>query len=220
MDSAEASVRDLTGLVQEVLRNNVNMALRLKNLERMHPAFASSRSVSHIERRPSDKSEMRAVNRTTCYNFAFEDELKASAVYKRALLRNMRISTSSGSSNGPSWFSGLSLSDVSNVSALALPIYRTELWNHRHYTLEATASKVTATSLEAWYNPPAKVRSLIQIDHWGRADIPYRKAHSFERLTSTVNTPTSMHNRNLQAILCIDALRSLRRTGRPFSWRA
>ena len=161
VDSAEASVRSLTTLVQEVLRNNVNMAVRLKTLERMHPALASSRAVSQIEISPSESSGSRVVSRNPSHDFAFEEELKASAVYRRALLRGMRLSTSSRSSNGPSWFSGLSLSDVSNVSTIALPIYQTELWNHQHYTFGSTDPKTEESSLDAWYNPPAKVRASL-----------------------------------------------------------
>ena len=150
-------MRNLAGLVQDLLHSNINMATRLKSLERTHPAFASSESVSQIERGTSETSDSRAVSHTTHNQFAFEEELAASTVYKRALLEQMRASAASRSSNGRSWFSGLSVSEVSNVSAVSLPIYRTELWNHQHYTFNTTDSRAAAISLDAWYNPPAKV---------------------------------------------------------------
>ena len=152
-------MRNLTGLVQEVLKTNVNMASRLKNLERMHPALASSLTTSQIDTPRSAGTESRAVSRRTYHNFTFEEELETSPVYKRAGLNQIRFSKSSTTSNGPSCLSGLSLSDVSNVSAIALPISSLELWNHHRYRSDNVGSVTTATSLDAWYNPPAKVRT-------------------------------------------------------------
>lgn len=150
-------MRNLTSLVQEVLKTNVNMASRLKNLERMHPALAASLCTSQNDIARREGSESRASSRRTYYRFTFEEELETSPVYKRAGLNHIRLSKSSTSSNGPSYLSGLSLSDVSNVSAIALPISSMELWNHHRYTPDNAGSATTATSLDAWYNPSAKV---------------------------------------------------------------
>lgn len=150
-------MRNLTSLVQEVLKTNVNMASRLKNLERMHPALAASLRTSQNEAARSEGTESRAVSRMTYYKFTFEEELESSPVYKRAGLNQVRFSKSSTSSYGPSCLSGLSLSDVSNVSAIALPISSMELWNHHRYRPDNAGSATAATSLDAWYNPPAKV---------------------------------------------------------------
>lgn len=152
-------MRNLTSLVQEVLKTNVNMASRLKNLERMHPALASSLSTSQNDTPGSEGTQSRAVSRRTHYNFTFEEELETSPVYKRAGLNEVRFSKSSTTSNGPSCLSGLSLSDVSNVSAIALPISSLELWNHHRYRSDNVGSITTATSLDAWYNPSAKVHT-------------------------------------------------------------
>jgi len=160
MDWAEASMRNLTSLVQEVLRTNVDMASRLKNLERMHPALANSMKPSQDDTAISEQSESRANSRATCYRFAFEEELETSIVYKRAGLKQMRFSNSSTASNGPSWFSGLSLSDVTNVSALTLPISPMELWNHHRYGSSVASSTTRTTNFEAWYYPPAKVSQI------------------------------------------------------------
>lgn len=157
IDWAEASMRNLTSLVQEVLKTNVNMASRLKNLERMHPALAASLRTSQNDTARSEGTESRAVSRTTYYKFTFEEELETSPVYKRAGMNQSRFSKSLTSSNGPSCLSGLSLSDVSNVSAIALPISSMELWNHHRYRPDNAGSATAATSLDAWYNPPAKV---------------------------------------------------------------
>ena len=151
MDWAEASMRDLARIVQEVLKANVNMASRLKNLERMHPALAANDNAI------SERTDSRAVSRVACYRFTFEEELEMSPVYRRVGLNQIRFSTSSTSSYGPSRFSDLSLSDVTNVSAIALPISPLELWNHHRYAPNNTVSATTAMSLDAWYSPSAQV---------------------------------------------------------------
>ena len=160
MEWAEASMRNLTSLVQEVLRSNVNMSRRLKTLERMHPALAASTRTSGENSANSGSNEGRALSRTTYLGFAFDEELQTSRVYKRAALNEVRFSKSSNSSNGPSSLSGLSLCDVSNVSAIALPISSTELWNHHRYSNSGFGLNPTTSSLDAWYNPPAMVRPV------------------------------------------------------------
>ena len=153
-------MRNLTSLVHEVLKANVNMASRLKNLERMHPALTASLYTSHNDTPKSEGTDSRAVSRRTYYRSAFEEELETSPVYKRAgltTLNHIRFSKSSTSSYGPSSLSSLSLSDISNVSAIALPISPMELWNHHRYRICSTGSATTAISLNAWYNPSAEV---------------------------------------------------------------
>ena len=89
----------------------------------------------------------------------FQKELETSPVYRRTAFN--RIRASEGSSNAtsyPSFLSGLSLSDVSNVTAMALPISCTELWNHHRYTSNLSSdTRTEGVSLDAWYYPPAKV---------------------------------------------------------------
>lgn len=152
-------MRNLTSLVQEVLKANVNMAARLKSLERMHPALAASMCTSQNDNARSEGTDSRAVSRRTYYRFTFEEELETSPVYKRAGLNHIRYSISSTSSYGPSYLSGLSLSDVSNVSAIALPISPMELWNHQRYRSKNAGTPTAVTSLDAWYNPPAMVHT-------------------------------------------------------------
>ena len=190
-------MRDLTSLVQEVLKTNVNMAARLKNLERMHPALAASLRTSQDDMARSEGIQSRASSRNTYYKFTFEEELGLSPVYKRAGVNQIRYSKSSSSSIGPSCLSGLSLSDISNVSAIALPISSMELWNHHRYSSDNTGAATKATSLDAWYNPPAKVRipnSSPSLDL--NTDTGLRKVPSYEQRTSTASTQISTHSPN------------------------
>ncbi|KAL8696582.1 MAG: hypothetical protein Q9201_007589 [Fulgogasparrea decipioides] len=157
MESAETSMKDLTTLVQQLLKSNINMSQRLRNIEKMHPAMNQSA-------RPSVTSEIlerhasRLIEPLQASGTPFEKELETSPVYKRVAFNKLRASqSSSNAASGPSFLSGLSLSDVSNVTAMALPISSTELWNHHRYPERRGSSTPNGVStLDAWYYPPPK----------------------------------------------------------------
>ncbi|KAL8904421.1 MAG: hypothetical protein Q9207_003284 [Kuettlingeria erythrocarpa] len=139
------------------------MARRLKNIERMHPAMNPSGCPSRtLSLRTADIRLPKDLEPES--DDHYEKELETSPVYKRPAFSRLR--TSQGSSNaasGPSSFSGLSLSDVSNVTAMALPISSSELWNHYRYTTRTgLATGVDGTDLDAWYYPPARKSAFIR----------------------------------------------------------
>ena len=67
--------------------------------------------------------------------FTFEKDLKASRPYMRALMRDSSctVTSSVAPSVGWSFFSGVSLADVSCLSAIGLPIVPQDLWNGDRY---------------------------------------------------------------------------------------
>ena len=141
------------------------MSRRLRNLERMHPALASSITSSPRSTRIfCERDGIRTPRQSNFFGFAFEEDLWMSPVYKRVTLNTSKLSTSSshGSDSAVlSFLSGLSLSDVSNVSAVFLPILSKELWNHHRYSQDNSMTPGAGVSLfDAWYNPPAKVCHL------------------------------------------------------------
>ncbi|KAL8743388.1 MAG: hypothetical protein Q9190_004248 [Brigantiaea leucoxantha] len=132
------------------------MSRRLKNIERMHPALASSACPS----KSSSTLGIDAIRSDPTHpdnEIDFEKDLETSPVYKRAGFSRLRISNASTKiSLDHSFLSGLSLSDVSNVSAVALPISSTELWNHHRYVTAQSVETTNSTqALNAWYNPPS-----------------------------------------------------------------
>lgn len=165
MSHAEDSMRNLTSLIQEVVRSNANMSRRLKNLERIHPALAMSRRSSATNASSAVESSSRSGSRCARDRFSFQNQLETSPAYQRVSANDFRISSSSGSSSyEPSCLSGLSLRDVGDLSALALPISPTELWNHQRFA-SCDTSAAPKNPLETWYNPPAQVR-LTLLDGW------------------------------------------------------
>ena len=136
------------------------MSRRLRNIERMHPALTSSACPSLTTSvHEHDAGQLSEAQQSS--EISFERELRHSAAYRRTLFNRLRASdNSSNDPSGPSCLSGLSLSDVLDVTAMALPISRTELWNHHRYdTLSSTNTTHEASTLDAWYDPPAKVGS-------------------------------------------------------------
>jgi cell division control protein 24 len=73
--------------------------------------------------------------------FDFEDDLESSRVYRRAQRETMDFSFRSSIARSRSWsvFSGLSLSDVSVLSVIALPIHSDDITNAHHYHFGETA---------------------------------------------------------------------------------
>lgn len=151
-ERAGESARNLTTGIQLLLRLNLNMSRRLRNIEKMHPALAASSCPS----KASSAFDLSAIQTEYQTNQVdFEKDLVTSPAYKRAGFNRLRASErSSTTSPGPSFLSGLSLCDVSDVSAVALPISSTELWNHHRY---ASVQGAQVTTLDAWYNPPSTV---------------------------------------------------------------
>lgn len=70
------------------------------------------------------------------FRSAFEEDLDASKVYKRALYNNSQSSliSSAARSTASSVLSGLSLGDVSVIAVFALPLYPSDITNNQHYT--------------------------------------------------------------------------------------
>ncbi|KAL8794681.1 MAG: hypothetical protein Q9195_002756 [Heterodermia aff. obscurata] len=200
VDHAEESTRTLTTGIQLLLKSNLNMSRRLRNIERMHPALAASSC-------PSKASSIFSLNllqseprpSTDSIDIHFEEALEKSPAYKRAGFNRLMVSKSSSTiSPGPSFLSGLSLGDVDNVSAVALPISSRELWNHHRYVavISGDNAKAGTQALDAWYNPPPTKSAFIRTAYFnGQYTNQYAQpkftGHLIYRRFSVGNTPHS-----------------------------
>lgn len=126
----------------------VNSIHELRNLlqhfiERNPEPYDRVEDAPQIQRRPS--STRQSIGSWTSSRIAFESVLSNSRIYRRAL----RVTSSDPDSTGWSVFSGLSLSDVSNISVFHLAICAAELSNPECYISSATPlPKTTSPELE------------------------------------------------------------------------
>ncbi|KAG4436220.1 hypothetical protein IFR05_008316 [Cadophora sp. M221] len=209
---AEKSQNDLRGLVLQVLENNTDIARRLEdmvesrsiltNCFRNGNACASINIETSYSRRsstfgPSDNSSVRNSSPTTrhqsaarfsgsIFQHSFEADLNTTRVYARTRLygSDQSFTTSDVRTHVWSVFSGLSLSEISNIAVIALPLYLYEL-RHSHWYMPgqlgnsadretdpsppvpgdsepSTISKhLAATHLEP---PPANGRNLVSME--------------------------------------------------------
>ena len=148
MEEAESAMTRLCGLVEQVLADNQGMSRRLRNMDDkpVHiphspgpsaeddTSTTSSRTVTPP---PPDlpRDDLPENVPRTQFDSAFEEELHASCVYRKPLFRDSRLSTatSAARTTASSVLSALSLTDVSNISILAVPIYADEISNQDRY---------------------------------------------------------------------------------------
>ncbi len=142
MEEAESAMLRLCSLVEQVLAKNEEMGLRLRNMdgavsdpgpkERPDASTTSSRTVSPPPSPPKDMPEDIQRN---AFGFAFEEDLLASRVYRRPLFSDSGESlvTSAARTTASSILSALSLTDTSDISVLAVPIYAHEISNSARY---------------------------------------------------------------------------------------
>ena len=148
MEEAESAMVRLCNLVEQVLAKNEEMSLRLRNIDDAvakqqsqskkstgngEESVLSERTVTPPPGPSNDRPE-RAQPKGA--NFTFEEDLLASRVYRKPLFSKSGESlvTSAARTTATSVLSALSLTDISNISVLAVPIYAHEISNSTHYT--------------------------------------------------------------------------------------
>ncbi|KAF5589555.1 nicotinamide mononucleotide permease [Fusarium pseudocircinatum] len=133
----QCSTRHLCTLVEELLQSNQDLASRIRGLEREGSIIAESRmdDVSTLRQTRGSKTVTFIDTQASAIKFTFDQDLQASRVYNRAVARQSMTSLTSTAlyTTALSLFSNLSLSQVSNISFYALPIYCNDLSNSDCY---------------------------------------------------------------------------------------
>ncbi|KAI1076133.1 hypothetical protein F5B20DRAFT_556819 [Whalleya microplaca] len=160
MQQVHSSTIKLPGLIEEILHSHQDLASRISRLER--EGSVVSRPVHTIDS-PDDKSSIRSSITTKAASFlrskdvpikfAFERDLEMSRVYNR----NMNISRQSLTSvpstalhtTALSFFSDISLSQISHISFYVLPVYANDLSNSNCYVFGQNDNLILQKSLEA-----------------------------------------------------------------------
>ena len=148
------SVKRLTDVVHRVLESNQDMSRRLKSLEGSS-SLAEDTSSETATLVNSSNQVAKQEEESSC---EFEEDLRSSRVYGRMAVKDKRASVASSNfSKGWSFLSTASLSDVSNISVLSLPISAKGLWNTHRYSHGGQITSIDSALLDPWYNPPANV---------------------------------------------------------------
>jgi len=177
---------ELGNNVNQLLESNRELARRLMNLEDAFDAqslVSRRRSVAVTPLDPrhnadqlpvespseSDKESPSATRTAPASGFAFEIDLEASRPYRRALRDTMDFSFRSSVARSNAWsvFSGLSLSDVSIMSVIALPIYADEIGNSHHYDFGSRQPALSPSSApvisDSGALPSSFLREFVEI---------------------------------------------------------
>ena len=210
MEEAESAMGRLCDRVEQVLASNQDMGRRLRDMDhntihgaastvmnsRDNASTKSSGTVAPPIHPPGNLPEVIQRNR---FGFAFEEDLFASRVYRRPLFSDSGESliTSAARTTSSSILSALSLTDISNISILAIPIYSHEISNSNRYSFgdfHLAAVNVEQQSTDT--RPPSRLLKANRWDGfasavWRRRRIKLTKTDSAEPLPTILGIPLS-----------------------------
>ena len=159
MEEAQKSSKELRQLVLKSLDNDEQLAKRLDELTKQgvpytssyHRSSAASRNLNvrdGLDWCPTIDLGKRESPKSSIFGFGFEKDLKTARVYRRIANRCSVLSfpSSTGQSQGWSCLSDISLSQVSNISVLALPISATELYDGGQYLVDTSSDGMQSLS--------------------------------------------------------------------------
>lgn len=136
-------------------------------------------------------SRDRPENASVLYSFEFERVLFSSRVYHRAKRETSDVSfrSSVGLSHALTAISDISLSDISNISLVALPLTLADVSNRQHYTFAPLTAPEPSASSKSFLRSPGDV-SRDQSFDWLQLGLPSSGHNTFgphhidERMTS------------------------------------
>ncbi len=163
MNETLTSTRNLNILIHQVLKFNVNMFHKLRNIECMHSALAALIAASSDNLKINEQDSKWTIN-STFFKFAFEENLQTLKVYRRTALNELRFSKSSFINFiEHSFLSELSLSNIFDINAIFLFILSMKFWNHHRYNFKNERKINSDTFLfETWYNSSSMIRQSFQ----------------------------------------------------------
>jgi hypothetical protein len=168
----------LHNLISQLLESNQEISRRLLNLEASHDSqsiltncFRNGNTLEGVDiteeitQTDPDKRDSRTFSRfltsfqPTPFHYSFEIDLNTSRVYRRTEPYKSDVSFTSSSVRTHAWsiFSGMSLSEISVVSALALPLYAYDIPNNEWYNFGEIELEVpmSGTRYQETINRPA-----------------------------------------------------------------
>ncbi|KAG8525604.1 uncharacterized protein KY384_009248 [Bacidia gigantensis] len=169
MTDTETAVNRLCGLVEQILSSNLDMSRRLRTLDERGASHGSTALLDHCDEAsltfdeiatPALAKQPQTVERSQ-FGFAFEEDLLESRVYQKPSFNDSRYSfvSSAARTTATSVLSAYSLSEISNVAILAVPIYAYEIHNSGRYAWESSTTSGTLSS-QSQLRVPAASQNL------------------------------------------------------------
>ncbi|RBA17581.1 hypothetical protein FPRO05_11296 [Fusarium proliferatum] len=122
---AEESQQQLIAAVDMLLRDNSDLSRRMMGMENIVDTMSHRRAtIQSTKDIDAQKGKATSSQRSSLFEFDFEHDLKLSRVYRHAKRDTMDFSARSSVARTHAWssLSGISLSDISHISVLALPL--------------------------------------------------------------------------------------------------
>lgn len=205
VEEAKRSVQDLRSLTEKLLELNQTMSNRLNSF-----TYQGSLCVSSSIEDSSDASTIRPIRDTDTsldpqklttspsFGYSFDKDLHMSRVYQRVQMRGSGGSCFSKDAPTVGWslLSGLSCSDVSNLSVLGLLITTTELYNGALYIDEVSESKLSDS--DETYTEPSLPKK--QVRHSPYSDnvstiVPARPRFSIRVIGQVIDKGKKLYHR-------------------------
>ena len=198
MDEAESAVARLCDRVEQVLASNQDMGRRLRDMDHNTIRRAASTVISSRDDASTKSSgtvtppihppgNLPEVIQRNQFGFAFEEDLFASRVYRKPLFSDSGESlvTSAARTTSSSVLSALSLTDVSNISILAIPIYSHEISNSNRYSFGDFHQAAVHVGQQSTNTRP--LNQLLKVNKWdGFASAVWRRRRSKLAKTDSV----------------------------------
>ena len=172
----------LCDLVQQVLSSNQEMSLRLRGLD--------DKTAETVI--PAAPNVPEGLQRNQ-FSFAFEEDLLAARVYCRPLYDYSRDSlvTSAARTTASSVLSALSLTDISNISILAVPIYAHEISNSCRYHFGNF--KVETPETQSQPPSPRSLATIPRREKWDEYSSAVRRNRREKISSSSTYTKQEAH---------------------------
>lgn len=174
---AEVQQEQLLKNVAVLLETNQALSRRLMNLEdafevativsKRQSRVFSTNGLKQYQPKETNEDDISQLSNLTAVTeisgFDFEIDLETSRPYRRAQRDTMDFSFRSSVAHTNAWsqFSGLSLSKISIISAIALPLYPDEIENPQHYVLGGQAVLLTGPA-QYGLQTASRIRPLYQ----------------------------------------------------------
>ncbi|KAH8650456.1 CDC24 calponin-domain-containing protein [Ilyonectria robusta] len=132
---AENNQQQLISTMEILLERNHDLSKRMRDIESIFNTSQHQATSQFTAGADGLAPHTASPKRSSLVEFEFERDLKASHVYRRAKRDTMDFSVRSSVARTHAWsiFSGISLSNISEISVLALPLYAEDIANPQHY---------------------------------------------------------------------------------------